>query len=325
MKNALGDNLVHSLGSVSMKFNAGIYCNSLKFHLLYVAVSFLFSTIIFVLPNSLRKSYFPCAALSDPALKRMFIESCDLFELLALIEDFLLQRKVLVYDGSVSAESESHSTSKLNLILNGNSIMLLEVSASAHLVVAGGSLLASLCSAVDHIGFVCEMSCNIIRMQKLDPPVMLAILHAFAHICGSKYFTLQQYSIAMTLVKSLVMFLEKQTLLGNSTSFYLSDVGNPSSILSCTNCPFSAGAVSMEDVAVILLENLQKQCHSGSRPQDSLALVNLLVPRLQPHEEGPAEVSGLGEADLLSSTCDENLCNFLDILSLVEVLASVMV
>lgn len=63
MKNGLGDNLVHSLGSVSMKFNAGIYCNSLKFHLLYVAVSFLFSTIIFVLPNSLRKSYFPCSII----------------------------------------------------------------------------------------------------------------------------------------------------------------------------------------------------------------------------------------------------------------------
>lgn len=30
LKNGLGDNLVHSLGSVSMKFNAGIYYSSLK-------------------------------------------------------------------------------------------------------------------------------------------------------------------------------------------------------------------------------------------------------------------------------------------------------
>ncbi|KAH6773561.1 hypothetical protein C2S51_011965 [Perilla frutescens var. frutescens] len=283
LTNGLDDNLVHSFGSLSMHFNS---------------------------------------ALSDPALKRMFMESCDLFELLVLIEDFLLWRKVFVC-GGVSAESESHVISKLNLILNGNAIMLLEVAASAHQLVAGGILLASLCSAVDQIGFVCEMSCNIIRMQKLDPLVMLAILHAFAHICGSKYFALQQYSIAMTVVKSSVLFLEKQTLSTNSTSFSPSDVGNPSSILLCTNCPFSAGAIPVEDVAMLLLENLQKQCHCGSWPQDSLASVNLLDPILWPHE-GTEEVSGLGKAAPLNSTCDENLCNFLDLLSLVEVLASVM-
>lgn len=251
----------------------------------------------------------------------MVMESCDLFELLALIEDFLQHGKVFVY-GGISAESESHATSKLNLILNGNPIMLLEVSASVSLLVAGGSLLALLCSAVDHIGYVCEISCNIIRMQKLDRSVMLAILHAFALICGSKYFSLQQYSIAMAVVKSLVMFLEKQHSSANSTSFSLTDVGTRSSILLCTHCPFLVGAVPVVDVAVMLLENLLKQSHCGSWPQDSLALVNF--PRLLPHEEGTEELSGLEEAASLSQF-DENLCNFLDAISLIELLASVMV
>lgn len=252
------------------------------------------------------------------------MESCDLFELLAVIEDFLLQRKVLVC-GDVSAESEILRTSKLNLTLNGNAIMLSEVVASAHLLVAGGSLLASLCSAFDHIGFVCEVSSNIIRMQKFNPAVMLAVLHSFAHICGSKYLTLQQYSVAMTVVKSLVMFLEKQTLSTDSSSFFPSDVENPSKFWLCSNCPFSEGGVSMEDVALLLLENLQKLCRSESWPQDSLALVNLLGPREWSHEEGTEEVSGLREAAPLSSTSDENFCDFIDILSLVEVLASFMV
>ncbi|KAL8508851.1 hypothetical protein ACS0TY_016162 [Phlomoides rotata] len=99
----------------------------------------------------------PDSWFSDYAhqLRRTFMESCDLFELLAVIENFLLQRKVLVC-GEVSADSDILSPSKLNLILNGNEIMLSEVVASAHLLIAGASLLASLCLAIDHIGFVCE-------------------------------------------------------------------------------------------------------------------------------------------------------------------------
>ncbi|KAL1555888.1 hypothetical protein AAHA92_11575 [Salvia divinorum] len=284
LKNGLGDNFVQALASVTTLFNS---------------------------------------ALSDPSLKRMAMESCGLFELLAIIEDFLQQSKVFVY-GGVSAESESHVTSKLDLILNGNPVMLLEVAASAHLLIAGGSLLASLCLTVDDIGYVCEISYNIIRIQKLDRPVMLAILHAFALICGSKYFTLQHYSVAMTVVKSVVMFLEERTLSASSTSLlYLSDSRNPSSML-CTHCPFSEGAVSVEIAAAMLLENLQKQCHCGLWPQDSLALVSLLVPTLPIHEEGGEVVSGLGETASSSLACDETLCNFLDIFSLVEVVASVM-
>ncbi|KAL1560410.1 myosin-10-like [Salvia divinorum] len=284
LTNGLGGNFVQAVGSVSILFNS---------------------------------------ALSDPSLRRMAMESCGFLELLAIIENFLHQSRVFVY-GGVSAESEFHVSSKLNLILNDNHIMLLEVAASAHLLVAGGSLLASLCSAVDDIGYVCEISYSIIRMQKLDRPVMLAILHVFALICGSKYFTLQQYSVAMSVVKSVVMFLEEQTVSANSISLSQSDVRNPSSMLVCTHCPFSAGAVSVEDAAVMLLENLQKQCRCGLWPQDSLSLVNLLFPTLPLHEEGGKEVSGSGEVALSSLACDENSCNFLDIISLFELLASVM-
>lgn len=252
------------------------------------------------------------------------MESCDLFVLLAVIQDFLLQRKVLVC-GEVSADSGILATSKLNLILNGNEVMLSEVVASAHLLIVGASLLASLCSTIDHIGFVCEVSCNIIRMQKFNPSVMLAILHAFAHICGSRFLTLQQYSLTMTVVKSLVIFLEKQTLASNSTSLIPSEVGSPSKIWLCTNCLFLEGAVPIEDVVVLLLENLQKQCHSESCSLDSLALNNLTAPKVRSHEDGTEEGSGLREAVPLSSTSDENICNFIDILSLVEVLASFMV
>ncbi|KAL0352896.1 UNVERIFIED_CONTAM: hypothetical protein Sangu_0870900 [Sesamum angustifolium] len=262
--------------------------------------------------------------LSDPVLRRLFMESCDLSELLAVIEDFLLQRKVLAC-GDVSAESKVLPSSRINLVLNGNAIMLYEIMASAHLLVVGGSLLASLCLAVDRIGFLCEMSCNIIMMPTFDPAVLLPVLHVFAHTCGSAYFTLQQYSIAMAVVKSLVTFLEKQTSSTNSVSSSPSTVENLfKSWLCCKNCPFSEGALPIEDVPLLLLQNLQNHDRSDYWPQDSLELVNSLDPRIWSDEERTEEVSALTKAAPLSTTAYEHLCDIIDILSLTEILASFM-
>ncbi|KAL3833601.1 hypothetical protein ACJIZ3_008337 [Penstemon smallii] len=249
------------------------------------------------------------SALSALVLRRTFMESCDLFELLAFIEDFLLQRKVLVCV-DVSAGSPVVCSPKINLVLNGNAITLSEQAASAHLLVAGASLLASLCLAIDHIGFVCEISCNIFAAEIFDPDMVLPVLHAFAHTCGSKYFTLPQYTLTMTVIKSLVMFLEKQTLCNHSTSSSPSQVKTPSKSWSCsTNCPFSEDAAPMEDLVLLLSEKLQQYGQSVSWPHDSLELVKSLVPRVS-HED-----TGLR---------DDNLLSFVDILSLVETIASFM-
>ncbi|KAL6562016.1 hypothetical protein OROGR_003023 [Orobanche gracilis] len=245
------------------------------------------------------------SALWNPVLRRMFMGSCDLFELCAVIENFILHREVFVC-GEVSGEMEAIHSFKANLAPQGNAVLVSEIVASSQLLVAGGCLLASLCTAVDHIGFVCEMSCNIITMQRFERPVMLAILHAFANVCGSKYFTLQRYSIAMIVVKSLVVFLEKQTSSNKSTSFC------------STKCPFSEGALSMEDVASLLLETLQKHVRSKCWPQD------LVVSRVWSHEGRTGEVSDSSEAVILSPTSFVDLCDFTDILSMLEILASFM-
>ncbi|GER42745.1 maternal effect embryo arrest protein, partial [Striga asiatica] len=253
------------------------------------------------------------SALSDPVLRKMFMETCDLLELFTVIENFILQGKVFVCD-EVSGSPEATHSFKANLVLNGNSVTVSEVIASAQLLVAGASLLASLCSAVGHIGFICETSCNIIQMHKFDRLLMLAILHAFAHACGSKFLSIQQYSISMTVVKSLVTFLEKQAISANSSSFGLSKFwvcGN--------NCPFSEGAISMEDVVSLLLEKLQNHGQYNYLPQD------LLVPVLCSPNKRTVEISGLREDVLPSLTSDENLCDFTDILSLLEILSSFMV
>ncbi|KAL0442562.1 UNVERIFIED_CONTAM: hypothetical protein Slati_1978900 [Sesamum latifolium] len=321
--NLWSDDLVQSLDSMTLPIFSAHTILLLNF-ISSLSCSFISNCCSFILYVSVTKLLFSCAELSDPVLRRLFMESCDLSELLAIIEDFLLQRKVLVC-GDVSAESKVLPSSSVNLVLNGNAIMLYEMMASAHLLVVGGSLLASLCLAVDHIGFLCEMSCNIIMLPTFDPAVLLPVLHVFAHTCGSKYFTLQRYSVAMAVVKSLVMFLEKQTSSTNSVSSAPSTVENLcKSWLCCKNCPFSEGALPMEDVPLLLLQNLKNHDRSDYWPQDSLELVNSLVPRVWSDEERTQEVSTLTKAVPLSTTAYEHLCDIIDILSLTEILASFM-
>ncbi|KAL2524704.1 maternal effect [Abeliophyllum distichum] len=257
------------------------------------------------------------AVLSDLDLRRIFMESCNLFELLDLVEDFLLQRKVLVC-GELSSESMLECIPEMNPVLK-----LSVEAASSHLLVAGAILLASLCQAVDHIGFVCETSCNILMMEKFDPSVLLTILHVFAHLCGSKYFNLDRYSVAMTVVKSLVVLLEKQNCSTGST-LSPSLVGTPSEIWPCSKCPFSEGAVSMDDVALLLLEKLQKHAGACVLPEESFKFANLIAPELWSHKEKAEEVSIHGDAVLLSSVSDEILRNSIDILSLFELIAFYM-
>lgn len=265
-----------------------------------------------------------CSALSDLVVRGIFMESCDLLDLLALIEDFLLQRKVLVC-GDLSSEAPVTGSSKINLVVNGSAVILSEQAALVYQLVAGGCLLASLCLAVDHIGFICETSCELFAMRDFDPVVVLAILHSFAYSCGSQYFTLKPYSLAMTVVKSLVMVLEKQASSSNYASTFSSMVEMPSKTWSCcANCPFSEGVVPMEVLASLLLENLQKYIKSCSFPQDSLALMNSFVPIVSSNEEITEEVTGLRQAVSLIATSNESLCNFVDILSLVEIIARFM-
>ncbi|KZV47462.1 hypothetical protein F511_23042 [Dorcoceras hygrometricum] len=267
-----------------------------------------------------------CSALSDLVVRGIFMESCDLFDLLALIEEFLLKRKVLVCCG-LSPEAPIIGSSYIQLVVNGGNVILSEQAALTYQLVAGGCLLASLCATVDHIGLVCATSCELFAMPKFDPAMVLAILHSFAHFCGSKYFTLQPYSLAMTVVKSLVMALEKQASSSNIASTFSSmvEMPTPSKTWSCcTNCLFSENVVSMEVLASLLLENLQKYSKSSSLPHDSLDIMKSFLPRVLTNEEITNEVSSLRQAVSLTATSNEILCNFVDVLSLVEIIAHLM-
>ncbi|XAR50910.1 hypothetical protein NMG60_11005375 [Bertholletia excelsa] len=216
--------------------------------------------------------------VDDVQLRSMLAELCLSGGLLTLIEDFLIERRVLVY-GDRSSELLPSSGSRLDVSLNGTQINLARGMASRHQLMAAGILLASVSATIGYVGFLCETSYTILRMKKLETALLLNLLHVFAYICGSKYFVLEDYRLTMTVVKSLVTFLEKQNLSSDCNSCPLSMSEVRSEFPSCTKCPFSVGAVSMDDVVSLLLENLQRYALSDAIHQDPVELVNSLNAR----------------------------------------------
>ncbi|TMW97644.1 hypothetical protein EJD97_005199, partial [Solanum chilense] len=190
--------------------------------------------------------------LSHEDMRRIFVESCNLYDVLSLMEDFLLHGKLLVH--AVSSDSELASNSGIHLILDCRSISLYKKLAPTQLLLTGGILLASVCAAFDHIGFVYEASCNILRTLRSDA---LNILHIFAYLCGTKYITLKEYGLAMTVVKSLVMLIHNNRSSPNPLSCVATTVESLSKICSGSKCLFSESAATMDVVASSLLDSLK--------------------------------------------------------------------
>ncbi|XP_052181286.1 uncharacterized protein LOC127794322 isoform X2 [Diospyros lotus] len=264
--------------------------------------------------------------VSDVGTKSIIAELCFCSELLALIEDFLLEGRVLVY-GDVSSESCPISGSSVNILLNEIEIILLFRTAPANLLVAGGIVLASICATVGQIGFLCEASYNIFRVRKFDTSLVLTILHVFVYLSGSEYFILEDYSLVMTVIKSLVIFFEKMNLSGNCGYCLQSSGEGQQEFPSCSKCPFSEGAIPMETVVSTLLEKLQSYALSGIIHQGLIESLNSLNPEAGLCDEKIKETFvheqafGALSVNYSSSYCVDNSRMFTDIVSLVELVA----
>ncbi|XP_057952401.1 uncharacterized protein LOC131146676 isoform X2 [Malania oleifera] len=250
------------------------------------------------------------AVMSDVETRRIFADLCDLDELFSLIEEFLVNGKVLVYNDE-SAESLLECDSRIDIFLDGVNINLSEETAVTCQLVGGSIILASICVALDQIGFICEASYNIFRMHRFDSSLSLTILHVFAHLCGEQYLTLHNYSLTMAVVKSMVIYLEREKPPGAAC------LPSPSEALTefppCARCPFSEGAVSVDIVISLLLEKLQSCALSGTMHQHMLETIDLLNSSIPSNHTKDQQSS--------ESAFDMTLYQFSDIISLVELIA----
>ncbi|XP_058764767.1 uncharacterized protein LOC131638233 [Vicia villosa] len=193
-----------------------------------------------------------CRVLADADTRILLLEKNSLLELLRLIEDFLIEGKVIV-----PTETPSDSNLRNDSFLDGVDTLCSKEATDEQLV-AAGIILASICAATNYIGFLSEASYNILRLCRYDIFMALTILHIFANLGGKKYFDSCSFGLTVTVLKSLVMFLEGGSISVTPASC-LPSINQLRTDL-CTNvkCPFSEGAESIDAVTFLLLEKIKK-------------------------------------------------------------------
>lgn len=270
--------------------------------------------------------------MSDAESRSLVAELC-LDELLSVIEDFLIEGRVLLYTNQ-SSETYIECDSRIHAVIDGSDIIFSHEAATTDLLVAGCIILGSICAAADRADFMCESVYNVFRMHRYDTSVVLVILHVFAYVGGGVIFTLRNYSLTMTVLKSIVMFLESE-----HASEALSAADTQPKFHACVGCPFSKDAVSVDIVVSLLFAKLQNYAQSGSMHQDLTA--NLSNSSVMSIEDKAEQKSGsFLDIDSDVSYClDEHsvpgkqsgsgfrgtLCDISDVLSLLELLACNMV
>ncbi|XVF65036.1 hypothetical protein PTKIN_Ptkin09bG0214200 [Pterospermum kingtungense] len=286
---------------------------------------------------SLIRDYTPCLNLfaehmnevmSDAESRSLVAEIC-LDELLSVIEDFLIEGRLLYAnlpsETSVECDSRIHD--------DGSNVTFSHKAATADLLVAGSIILGSICVAADRAGFMCEAAYSIFRMHRYDTSVVLVILHMFACVGGNVIFTLRNYSLTMTVLKSIVMFLESEHASVAMAAVSSADDAQPK-FHACVGCPFSKDALSVDIVVSLLFAKLQNYTQSGIMHQDLTA--NLSNSSVVPIEDKAEQNLG----SFLDTNCDVSccldkhsvpqqsgsvftgtLCDISDVLSLLELLA----
>ncbi|XP_050288057.1 uncharacterized protein LOC126726747 [Quercus robur] len=279
--------------------------------------------------------------MSDVETRSIFADFGFVDELLSLIEDFLIYGRVIVYD-NVSSETSVECDSRIDILLDGVNIILLDVVASADLLVAGSIILASICASIDHIAFICETSYNIFRRCACDSSLVLTILHVFAYLGGQKFFSLGDYKLMMMVLKSIVMLLEGVHLSVDAAACPLSVSKVQLQFHPCVKCPFLEGAISIDTSALLLLELLQNIAVLGTTNHDVIKSFNALNSRVlcdnfnseqyPSHEEVHCVADlncdascSLKKCEMPASQSDSvdnmTLCHLSDVLSLVELVA----
>ncbi|XP_044496261.1 uncharacterized protein LOC123218735 [Mangifera indica] len=265
------------------------------------------------------------AVMSD-AEARSMLEDLSLDELLSLIEDFLVDGRVMkCTDGSSATLSESNS--KVNVHLDGANAMFSFEAASADQVVAGSIILASISASTNHIAYISEAAYNVSRTHRNDPPLLLTVLHILAYLGGEEFVTLAKDNLTMTVVKSIVTYLERRSVQSAETSCLPSTSDFQTEFLPCVECPFAKDAVSVDFAISLLLEKL-KRCtqsetvnvlfHEDETEQICQDLCNIC-------DMKDDESCSLKKYEMPTfqseSVVNMTLCHVTDVLSLMELLA----
>lgn len=204
--------------------------------------------------------------------RSLFAEICDINDLLGICEDFVLYRRILVHRDTTSG-SLHDSSSSFEILHDGEKIFLSPHVASVDMVMAGSIVLASICAATGHFGYLCEVSFNVFCKCMTEGEMVLRILHMFVDVSGQEYLSSSNYGF-MEVVKSVITYVE-HTSPNIAAIDDQSKNSTKSCFMRCFRCPFSQGALSLNDVSAMLMRELQSYCLGPNALQEAAGRVGL--------------------------------------------------
>lgn len=231
-----------------------------------------------------------CSVMADTEAGGILTKFLE--ELLSLLKALLSEQRVL-YSAKSSETTESGFS--IHVTLNGENVALFSRVALTDHLVAGSAILAAICTAVDRVGLIREVSFELLHRHSHEKtPVPLTILHVFAYIAGEKMMSSSDHNISNAVLKSIVMFLENR---------HFGTVEGSSKLHPGKNkCPFSDKSSSLEAMGSMLMEIVQEFAHSNT--------VNQSLIEFRPAHKGFQCVLGRDQSVTLY-----------DILSLVDLIA----
>lgn len=183
----------------------------------------------------------------------LFEEICHLDVLTSLLEDFLIEKRSLVY---CDKPYESIDTSSIISQLDGTHI--LSKPATFDQFIAGCIILASISGAANRVGVLLQTSYKILRMCRTDDASwVLSALHIFSSVNGNNCVAVDEHKFLIVALNSMVRLIE-------STRVPTTDFSNLSHY---KECPFATSALCMEKLATLLLDTLQ--CFIGCGVKDN--------------------------------------------------------
>ncbi|XP_073107607.1 uncharacterized protein [Elaeis guineensis] len=282
--------------------------------------------------------------LSNGEARWLILEICQLNILVELIEDFLINRKVLLYTDRPHEPLSACFSSQEFHQLNGSDLCVSTKDATVDQIIAGCVIFASISATVDRIGIVLEFSYRILRICRNDTSWILLALHVFACVCGEKFLNLDEYRLVVNAVRLVVSLVEHGNECACSASSCLHSTQHMSIFPPCEQCPFALDEFCMNNFACSLLDELQFYALAGninhldgekstasigtshSCSDDGGTVSTTKVSGLKTECIGSCIIYKFGKLSADRSDCfpESSFCYFTDIVSLVELIGCYM-
>ncbi|GJN17531.1 hypothetical protein PR202_gb04608 [Eleusine coracana subsp. coracana] len=192
-----------------------------------------------------------CAVKTYMEKRWTFLQTDQLNVLVSLIEDFLMNKEVVVCEKMGQKISDTNKYHKLD---GEADIQFYMKAATIDQLISACILLGSICAKVDRMDIILEVSYKIVHMGKSNLSWTLLALHVFNSACDDKYLFPKSGSFLVTAIRLVVLLLECKDVSLCLASSYIQR--NIPELPSCEHCPFNVDTVSVDCFISSLLEEL---------------------------------------------------------------------